>query len=1156
MTIQPLAAIAVAELRTAVALVRTWTFVFLAISLGLVCYVAQSVAHARLWASSHLVTAPRFFIGTVGAIVLSILTLSVILLAFDIRARDRRDRVDEVLDVRPHSNLTLLAGQLVGIVLVAWLSVVAVAVVIQAFGVLAPLFQWTFGEAMEPVSLLVFLFFDALPAIVFWTSLTLLLSATMRYRLAVVVVTLGLYGLHVWLTMQLPLFLQGNVATNLAATDLPSDVAPVLPSGPDIVLRTALLALAAGFLALAAVFYPRRDGGHPRVRTAAGTALVAIGALLIAELIARSFAGMDLRDAWLAAQEAHRDEPRLDLEGLAGDILIEPGQHLAIDIELALENPHDQALESLVLSLNPGIEVDEVHIGGKAVSHRHELGILRVEPHEPLAAGAAIDVGIRARGVPDPRFAYLDSALDNLARPIDEARVNTLGTAASIFQSDYVALMPGVQWLPAPGSNVGRNDPDERPRDFFHLDIDVEVPHGWLVAGPGRREAVADGRFRFRPQTVVDEVGLFAARFERRTVLASGIEFELLVHPKHLKNVHLFADAADALKARVEPLLDWAEQVGLGYPYRALSLVEVPGRLRTYGGGWRMDSLEVLPGVALLREVGFPVARLDAPLQTGETWGNADDPKVNVLERFFRGDTGGGDLRLNLARELLFAQTGAEGEGAMALEFVCQDMVARLIIGSGGYFTPHLVTTGGFADLPQLLRILARTGSSAGIGYTLRKNARDRASTWAWTRRTSLADLNAHEDGEKAVHALALKGQAIGLALSAEMGWGVADMVSALRARFAGRTFTADEFNAAAASAGTPIGGLLGDWIHETSLPGFVASPLTVVRLTDTREGAPRYQTRVHVHNGEPGGGLLRLRYMVRDGTSSTGIRNHWSDPLRVGPHESVEIGMVVPGLPQAGWVEPYLSLNQGYLALPQPHFDAQAQFPVEPFNGTRASDWRPFPEDEVVVDDLDSGFVVATDGAPAASGGLATLFGRQMAASDQDEGLPEYTRFGGAPRDWARLTVASAWGRYRRTLAVTSTKDKASEAVFAAELPTAGRWRVDYHVPFRGVRRVATDRTNPGDARSRERAVRTGAPQTLTMPLGTYPMKLTTSNLGIPVVFDAAGSVEGWNPIGEIELAAPGEVRVIVALNEIDDAFTPVVIADAVRWKKVPDDG
>ena len=889
MVANALGAIAVAEMRSAVGLVRTQLFMAVAIATGLGIYAAQAVFHRILWASSHLVTPPRFLIDTIGTVVLAILTVGTVALAFDHRVRDRHDRIAEAVDTRPPSNLALVAGRLIGIVGVVWLTAVVLALIIQAWGFVAPIFRWPVGEGMEPVSLVMFLVLDALPTLVFWCALTLMLAAVLRFRLAVLVVALSLIGAHVWIAANVPVFLHDAVVANLAATQLPSDAAPVLPDGADLLQRVALLAIAAGFLLVAAELHPRRDGGATTPRVLGGIGFVAIGVLLIAELIVQSFAGRDGKTAWVAAHEAHRDAPRLDLESVGGVIRIEPGHRLTIDVELALANPHDRALQDIVFSLNPGLVVEEIRVDGVAASYRHEMGVLAIEPPAPLAADGVIGIGVLAKGVPDPRFAYLDGAIDNSAAPTREARVNTLGTVASIFQHDFVALMPGVRWLPSPGSILGDGDPDQRPRDFFFLDIDVEVPGGWLIAGPGRREAISAGRFRFQPQAVVDEVGLFASRLERRAMLANGIEFELLVRPGHLDNVRLFEDA------------------------------------------------------------------------------------------------------------------------------------------------------------------------------------------------------------------------------------------------------------------GTPLGGLLGDWIHEPALPGFVASPLRVVRLTDTREGAPRYQTLVHVHNGEPVGGLLRVRYIVRAGTSSTGARAHWSRPIRVDGHASVEIGMVVPGAPQAGWVEPYLSLNQGRLALPPPRFDRRTRSPADPLTGTRASDWRPFPDGEIVVDDLDPGFVVAEDH------GATTKRGASAIAGEQDGGLPEYTMFAGLPQDWTRLPIGSAWGRYRHTVAVTETAGRAGEVVFRAKLPSAGRWRVDYHLPLRGARRAAAQRNDVAASR-RELAVRDGAPRFLTQPGGVYPIKVITDNQGIPVDFDASNGTEGWNPIGGIELDAPGEVHVVVSLAETNAQATPVVIADAVRWLKLPD--
>ena len=58
-----------------------------------------------------------------------------------------------------------------------------------------------------------------------------------------------------------------------------------------------------------------------------------------------------------------------------------------------------------------------------------------------------------------------------------QAMLTRLGTESGLFDPDYVGLMPGTRWLPVPGANFGDEDPS-RGRDFFTIDIEVDVPSG------------------------------------------------------------------------------------------------------------------------------------------------------------------------------------------------------------------------------------------------------------------------------------------------------------------------------------------------------------------------------------------------------------------------------------------------------------------------------------------------------------------------------------------------------------------------------------------------------------------------------------------------------------------------------------------------------
>ena len=114
--VSQLLAVAFAEIRSARRLVRTWLFAVLSWLIGVVSYFYYAVLHG--FASSYSATLgfinPRFLMSSVAFVLLCIFLLAMVFLAFDIRARDTRERIAEVLDSRPIDNLTLLGGRLLG----------------------------------------------------------------------------------------------------------------------------------------------------------------------------------------------------------------------------------------------------------------------------------------------------------------------------------------------------------------------------------------------------------------------------------------------------------------------------------------------------------------------------------------------------------------------------------------------------------------------------------------------------------------------------------------------------------------------------------------------------------------------------------------------------------------------------------------------------------------------------------------------------------------------------------------------------------------------------------------------------------------------------------------------------------------------------------
>ena len=1129
-------AVALAEMRSARRQVRTWVFSLLAVGGSLFFFIGSGAQHAQEgWISPVTdFPAPRFAMSSAGMLLLLAFLFGVIFLAFDVRARDRRERMEEVLDTRPVSNVELLLGRILGVVGTAFLAALTLVALVQTFGIVGG----ALGAPTEPVqitSLATFLFVDALPILLAWVSVVVLLAVLLRNRLLVAVAALGLLAAWVLWAQAQPLYLSSLVGLTVYG-NLASDLLPRIAEPATVLHRLAMVVAAVGLLYAAAALHPRLDRPR-RVRFAVSGVLTGIGATIMVGLFVDARNGVEVREHWLAV---HRDASAgdvADIEHIAGTVRIDPGQELMIDVVMRLvASDETRASGELVMSFNPGMTVREVRINGEPAATVHRDGLLRLRP--PSTDGG-FELELKADGMPDPSFAYLDSAFDFSTDSSGRRNVTLfLGRDASIYDADYVALMPGVHWLPHPGANVGMEDPGRVARDYYTVDLAVEVPAGWLVAGPGLRQSGAEGEFRFNPRSVVPAVALVASKFERRAMAVAGVELEVLMSHKHAGSFEVFEDAVEPLGDRLEELFGEAASAGLDYPYGGLSVVEVPATLRRSGGGWRMDTVQALPGVLLLNERGFPTARFDFAFRHAKKrvdGADGEEFKIKALERYFRNDYAGGDPFVGLERNLVRFQTGvaADGMAATALEFVVEELADLVLSGAPGFFSAHVFTP----DRATSLRRMAfATSRALGID-TGQRGFRDvvanRPAVWDLALGTSLASLDPVADPVGATDVLALRGGAVARSVFDALG---REQTAALlrELRHLG-SYDVDAFYEAAALAGADLRSLLGDWLNDAGLPGFVASAATTRRLPDTARGEPRFETRVHVRNGEPVPGLVRLRYLTARGRRTKGRGMMFSEPVRVSGHSSMEVSLVTASPVILAWMAPYLSLNRGEVQLALATADETLS---DGFAGARRSNWEPPPQPGIVVDDLDAGFAVERSARRSGFRIGDILQEPRRLTGEMDHGIPNYESAWGTydarvDAEWRRQDVPSSWGRYRRTVARAGTADGNSKAVFSTELPEAGEWRLDYHMPF-----VQT--WSEGKLRSR------GQPRELLSTLGDFDMVLEFGGgEKHTVAFDASGADIGWNDLGRFDLPK-GSVRLVVSNRSSGD----LVLADAVRWR------
>ena len=470
----------VQELRSVRRSARTWVFAALTVGLGFGLYLYLFGAHGFGQTS-----APRLNVPGYGALALCALLLGVLALTFDGPSRDRRALVADALNARPFSNFELHAGRLLAVALAVWLALVLLALLVLAFESLTAANHRLFGVPEPALGLATFVLLDAPPALLFWGALTTLLGSLLRSSVPTLLVVASLLAAHVVALFHTPLYLL-PVSSGIANLGLAgSDILPRTPGLVDFGQRAAVFLLALAWLMLASSRQPRRDALRPALW---GAAFAAVGVGALGALAWLAVGERNERRAWAAAHEAEAPAVRMDLERVAGHVRIDPGRELAVGVDLHVATKEE--LDVLVFSLNPTMRVGKLLVNGAAAAFSHDLGLLEVVPPRPLAAGARVVVRIEASGVPDHRFAYLDSAVDVMGESLMGSVLALLGAQSSLFLSDYVALMPGAM-AASPRRQLGRRRharfPQHRPRG---------VAAARLVAGgrgppTGRHGAVA-----------------------------------------------------------------------------------------------------------------------------------------------------------------------------------------------------------------------------------------------------------------------------------------------------------------------------------------------------------------------------------------------------------------------------------------------------------------------------------------------------------------------------------------------------------------------------------------------------------------------------------------------------------------------------------------
>jgi len=1179
LTLQTIFVVALTEVRLTLRLFRAKIYLLLAVAVCIVFYVLvewQYIFRVDESASVGMM-APTYLAATLGPYFMALFCIAIVLFAYDLRERDLRSRINEVLEVVPASNVTVVFGRLLGLVSLLTVPVVFIVLAITLYGWIAESAGLGYGNLIELHSIAAFLVWDLVPNLAFFGSLVIFFSTVIRSKATVVLIALTSLLVVFWLFLRLPLDLSSSLITTTGATLFPSEIAPRFVSAEILLNRFSLLFFTVGFVVLAGCCWQR-----PLTRrthfAVVGISSCILGSLIIGGSMLHHQLSQQEIQRWVRAHSTLELSTFPDVTRISGSVDIVPNRRVELDLTVELIPPEDNTHDYVVLSLNPGYRINKYWVDGNEIDdYSFEHGILQVPTH--TRDGNAIPVRIKARGRPDARFAYLDTAIKT--KDIAGAKVRNLfamGTDSFIFHPNFVVLTSGIKWYPTSGAATGEDEWQVRPRDLYKVDITVSVPKSWLVAGPGHRELVRknDPRqsvYQIAPENPVPEMTLVSSKFERASTVVEGVEFEVLYSKHHQRKFQDMREIVRSLKTRISRfLVSWVD-VGLVYPYELFSLVEVPASLRVYGGGWNMDTIMGPPGMVLMRESSLPNAKVDI---TGELafdhnsdlQGHTELQRLRsgsmsgtALSSYFNGNVFGEHPSISFARDFVHSQSSTIESGARELNQVLEEVVQRLIFDRSIFWDDQIDLNPGRHFIFEVALANAKRSIFELFDFSRNKSNRSReelallrdfsrSGVWNDLEEYSIGELSFDEAPLRASRVLRLKSMALSRILLDLLGRrSMATMLGQLVKAHRGKTYSYDDLVAVAQKNDLDLGSVLGDWLSAKGLPGFILAEPSIKRLPDSEYGKV-FQASLIVHNAEPFDGFATVSWLHEGAYGGQRLDTRKaSKTFLVRGKESVRLNVVSDWFPRpidVVYVEPYLSLSRDAIRIDIPEtfdVDTIVDEPAQPY--VVDSSWSPLDSPEIIVDDLDEAFEIVYENPPLATNPVFT-FVRDLLDStlleEWDQGMLLYVPERGGPlpkQRWLRRADERAFGKYRctYTFIYQGKRERSSYAKFTTSLPKSGRWRLDYHMPV--------ELLDPNGAEARILLVQGKAIDWYDrFPPGMTEILIANGEKRETIEFDAQAAEFGWNTIGEFDVdVSLTEVWLSGASNK------KTIYADAIRW-------
>ncbi|MDR1755828.1 MAG: hypothetical protein LBR65_02570 [Culturomica sp.] len=580
---------------------RSWLFRIFAILILLILVLAQLQQSTTLfsssqetWESTALSSFIPFFTTYPYNIAQSII---VVFLAGSFLKRDKKLDTAEVIYVRPMSNAEYIVGKVWGITRVFTglnLLVLLLSVFVNLFLSNSP---------FSPIPYLFYLFTISIPSLWFVLGFSFTVMTLLRNQAVTFVVVLGWIGVVLFYLTDKQYGLFDFFGVHIPS--IFSDVTGLAHPQLFLLQRSVYLLAGIGFICMT-IALMKRLPHRPWKTKVLGvlTAVLLLSAGFAAQRYLACFSRLkSIRSEYAAVYNQYGENPRARV--LEHRLSVEPRDgRLQGESRLTVENPHAEPLSSLLLYLNPGLQIVSAESDGR------ELNVVRnrqaAEFDLSLAPGAQAELLIRYAGPVEEEVCYVDVEDEEFfANPKVGFSFFRYGKRYVYLEDRFTLLTPECLWYPVTEPPVYPAAPYKIRKNFSRYELTVIHP-GRLTAVSQGTGTAADGKTVFTNKTLLSGISLTLADYEKKSIRVDSTDYELYHFPGHDYFTSYFTDLQDTLPAVIRQIRNTIEvATNRDYLFDKFVLAETPLPFTGYIRNWKGYTEQVMPEILFLPEKGM-----------------------------------------------------------------------------------------------------------------------------------------------------------------------------------------------------------------------------------------------------------------------------------------------------------------------------------------------------------------------------------------------------------------------------------------------------------------------------------------------------------------------------------------------------------------------